>query len=90
MKRNQFTYCTFGMDPCSRSELQRYIPMLLRRVFVPLGLQHLQRLDQLLAGLARLNHGIDESAIGGNVGIGEAVAEFFDLLLRERLRDSPH
>ena len=66
------------------SYLQRNIPMLLRRVLVPLGLQHLQRLDQLLARLARLDHGIHESAVGGHVGIRQAVAEFFDLLLANR------
>ena len=38
--------------------------MLLRRVFVALGFQLLQRLDQLLAGLV----GLDD---GGDVGIGE-------------------
>ena len=59
--------------------LERYIPVLLGRVFVPLGFQHLQRLDQLFACLARLDDSIHESAVGGDVGVGEAVAEFLDL-----------
>src|ERR1700692_132723 len=61
--------------------LQRDIPVLLSRVLVALVLQHVQRLDELLARLSRLNHRIDKSAIGGHVRIGQAVAEFFDLLL---------
>src|SRR5437016_5544281 len=30
-RRNRFTFCTFGTDPCVHSDLQRDIPMLLRR-----------------------------------------------------------
>ena len=58
--------------------------MLLRRVLIPLGPEHLQRLDQLLAGLARLDDRIDESTIGGYVGVCQALAELFDLLLANR------
>src|SRR5208283_3568109 len=60
---------------------QRNIPMLLRRILIPLRLQHLQRLNQLPARFSRLNHRIHKSAIGGHVGVGKGVAEFFDLLL---------
>src|SRR4029434_1823303 len=60
---------------------QRYIPMFLRWVLVPLVLQHFQRLDKLLAGLARLDHGIHETAICGDIRVREAVTEFFDFRL---------
>ena len=60
--------------------------MLLRRVLVALGLQHLQCLDQLLAGFARLDDGVDIPALGGDVGIGEALAKLFDLLSGVQLR----
>jgi plasmid stabilization system protein ParE len=45
MKRDRSTFCMYGMDRCSRSDLQRNIPMLLGRVLVPLILQHGQRLN---------------------------------------------
>src|SRR5581483_9241490 len=60
--------------------LQRYIPVLLRRILVPLGLQHLQRLDQFLPRLPRLNDSIQESPIGRHIRIGKAVAKLFNLL----------
>src|SRR3954468_9672072 len=37
----------------SALSLKRYIPMLLWRILVALALQHLQRIDQLFARLAR-------------------------------------
>ena len=61
--------------------LQRYIPMLLRRVLVALGLQHGQRLDQLFARFTGLDDGVHEAAVGDHVGIGKAVAELFDFSL---------
>ena len=41
--------------------LQRYIPMLLRRIHIPLILQHLQRVDQPRAGFMRLDDGVEET-----------------------------
>src|SRR2546423_5975371 len=62
---------------------QRYIPMLLRRIFVALGFEHFQRLDQLLAGVAGLDDGVHETALGCDVRTSKAVAEFFDLLFSQ-------
>jgi hypothetical protein len=47
--------------------------MLLRRILIPLGSQHFQSLDQLLAGIAGLDDRVHEAAFGGDVGVGEAV-----------------
>ena len=58
--------------------------MLLRWILVALSLQHLQRLNQFLARLTRLDDCIYESAIGSHVGIRQPLAEFFDLLLANR------
>jgi hypothetical protein len=55
--------------------------MLFRRALVSLGFEHLQGLDKLLPRLVRLDYGIHVSSLGGDVGVGEAVAEFFDFLL---------
>src|ERR1700733_7172228 len=63
------------------NRLKRNIAMLLRRIFVAFGFEHLQGLDQLLARLAGLDDGVDEAPVGCNIGIGEALAKFFDLLL---------
>src|SRR6266446_2835344 len=64
--------------------LQRYVPMLLKRILIPLSLQHRQRLDQLLASLARLNDGIHESTISRHVGVRQPLAKFFNLFLPNR------
>src|SRR5579859_2122586 len=60
--------------------LQRNIPMLLRRVFVALAIEHLERLDQFFAGLSWADYRINVASLGGYIRIGEAVAEFFGLL----------
>src|SRR5258708_24242009 len=67
------------------SYLQRNIPMLLRRILIPLSLQHSQRLDQLLASLSRLDYCIHKSAIRRHVGISQPLAKFFNLFLANRL-----
>src|SRR5450432_31610 len=77
------TSVLFVASYCKCVVLQRNIPMLLRRILVSLGLQHLQGLNQFLAGLARLDDGVHVATIGGDVGIGEAFAEFFDLSLAD-------
>src|SRR5215470_882988 len=46
---------------------KRYIPMLLRRILVSLGVQHLQRLDQPLARLSWLNDGIHISPLSRDI-----------------------
>jgi len=61
--------------------LQRNIPMLLRRVLVALGLEHLQGVNQLLAGVLGTDYGVNIAMLGGHVRIGKALAEFFYLLL---------
>src|SRR5258708_14242385 len=66
------------------SALQRNIPMLLRRILIPLSLQHSQRLDQLLTRLARLDNCIHKSAISRHVGIRQPLAKFFNLFLANR------
>jgi hypothetical protein len=55
--------------------------MLLRRVLVALGFEHFERLNQLLARFSGLDDGVHVSALGGYVGVGEAVGELFDFLL---------
>ena len=55
--------------------------MLLRRIFVALVLEHLQRVNQFLARLLRTNHSVDVAALGGNVRAGKAVAKFFNLFI---------
>ena len=62
--------CAMPNDRIQYLTLQRYIPMLLSRVLVALGLQHLQRLDQLLARLSRLDDGIKKAAFRSHIGIG--------------------
>ena len=54
--------------------------MLLRRILIPLRLQHGQRLDQLLPRLPRLDDCIHKAAVRGHIRVGEAFAEFVDLL----------
>src|SRR5207237_1290640 len=57
--------------------LQRNISVLLRRILVALGLQHLQPVDEPFARLARLDHSINIAALGSDVRIGKALAELF-------------
>src|SRR5581483_742075 len=64
---------------------QRYVPMLLWRVLVALGFAHFERLNQLFGRIAGLDHSVHISTFGCNIWIGEAVAEFFDLLFSELL-----
>src|SRR5258707_15877372 len=65
----------------SAARSERNIPMLLRRGFVALGLEHLQCVAQLFARFARLDDGVHVAALGGHARIGKALAKFFDLLL---------
>ena len=62
-------YVQFG-SPC----LQRDVAVLLGRIGVALGGQHLQGLDQAQARAGRLDHVVDVALPGGAVGIGEQVA----------------
>ena len=41
--------------------------MFARRVLVAFVFEELQRADQLLAGEARLNHFVNETALGGDI-----------------------
>src|SRR5436305_13998085 len=53
--------------------LQRYVSVLLWRVFVTLGFKHFERLDQLLTCLTWLDDGINVSALRSNIGIGHTL-----------------
>jgi len=61
--------------------------VLLGRVLVALGLEHLERVDQALAGLARLDDGVHVAALGRDVGVGELVLELQDDLSTETTRE---
>src|SRR5579864_4191083 len=60
--------------------LQRNVSVLLARHRVYLIRQHAQRADDLGPGFARLDHVVDETALGGDERIGEPLAKLFDLL----------
>ena len=60
------------------SQLERDIPVLLRRVGVALVLEHFQRIDQARAGFARLDDIVDVTALGRNIRIGEFLAVLGD------------
>ena len=53
--------------------------MLLGRVPIALGVERLQRSDQLGAGLPWQDDFVDEPALRGHIGIGELFAVFLDL-----------
>src|SRR5450432_3601415 len=54
----------FGHRPSPMRLSKRYVPVLLRRILVPLSFQHFQSLDQLLARVAGLDDRVDVSAVG--------------------------
>ena len=54
--------------------------MLLARHRIHLVFQHAQGADHARAGLARLDDIVHVSALGGDERVGEALAEFVDLL----------
>jgi hypothetical protein len=60
---------SFGESGNASEQLQRYIPMLLRRIFAALGFQHRQRLNQLLSRLVGLDDGVDEATVRATVSI---------------------
>jgi hypothetical protein len=55
--------------------------MLLWRIFIPLGLKHLQRINDSFARVSGLDHGIHVAAFSGNVGVGKTCAKFVDLFI---------
>ncbi len=61
------------------SPLQWDIPMLLRRIFVALALQHIQRSNQPAARFVGSNHRIHISPFSGNIRIRKLLAELMDL-----------
>src|SRR5579864_513223 len=71
--------------PGFKFNLQRDVSVFLGWVFVALGVQHFEGVDQLLAGLAGLDDGVHESALGGDVGISKSLAKFFDLFFANQL-----
>src|SRR5439155_1449420 len=75
--RTKFPLQLEGRSPRS---LQRNISVLLGRIHVALGFEHPERGDEFGAGVAGLDHVVDGAAPGGNLRVGEAVAERLDLL----------
>ena len=61
------------------SPLQWDIPMLLRRIFIALALQHIQRSNQPAARFVGSNHRVHISPFSGNIRIRELLAEFVNL-----------
>ena len=60
--------------------LKRDVSVLPGRILIALGVEHLQRLNNAAASVARANDRIDITAFSRNVGIGEALAKLLDLL----------
>src|SRR4051794_13261825 len=69
-----------GSGFMSCSVLQRDQAVLLLRPQLALGLEVLQGLGQVFAGVGRLDHVIDEAAAGRDVGRREGGAILFDKL----------
>src|ERR1019366_8126779 len=67
-------------DQRRRRRLQRNVAMFLTRRGVHLVLQHAKRADHARAGFARLDHIVDEAALGGDERVGETLAKLFGLL----------
>src|SRR5437660_11956805 len=72
---------------CILPGLQRNVSMLFGRIFVTLGLEHLQGVNDSLAGIAWTDHAVNISSLRGDIRIGKAVTKFFDLLLAGRVHD---
>src|SRR5262249_26028890 len=53
---------------------QRNIPVLLRRIAVALGVEHLERLDEAPPGVPRLDDLVHVAALRRHEGIGELLA----------------
>ena len=70
-------FCSLLIANCRFS--QRYVPVLLGRILGAFVLQHLERLNQLAARIARTNHRVEIAALGRDIRIGEAFAELLDL-----------
>src|SRR3954466_5752566 len=68
-------------------QLQWDVSVLLGWVLVALGVEHLQRIDQLLAGVARSEDRIYISLFRGDVRIGESVADRVGLFFAQRRDD---
>src|SRR5262249_3366669 len=78
-QRPSCSNCTASRDNAAVSE--RNVAMLLGRIGVALVLEHVERGDQLLARVARLDHLVDVAAAGGDVGIGKRLLIVRDQLL---------
>src|SRR5438132_10601008 len=78
IRNRRSPYNIFRSSTSRRSE--RNIPVLLRGVLVAFAVQVLERGNQLPAGLARLDHFVDEAAARRDVGVGEFGAELGNLL----------
>src|ERR1700730_14754658 len=79
------TFAADHIQPFRRSsidnELKRDIAVLFLRVGVAFVFERAQGGDQPRARLSRLDHGIDVTALRGDIRIGEARAKLRDLLL---------
>ena len=65
--------------------LQRDIAVFFLGVRVALGFERAQGGDEFRARLRRLDDGVDVAALGGDVGIGEALAELGDFFAAQAL-----
>src|ERR1700686_4968096 len=63
---------------CMAKQLERDVAVLLRRIFVAFAFEHFEGVDDFLASVARADHGVYIAAFGGDVGVGEAIAELLD------------
>ena len=63
--------------------------MLLRRILIALGIEHLQTIDQLLARFSRTNHGVHVTTLCRDIGISKTFAELLYLLTALALENLP-
>ena len=59
--------------------LKRYVSVLTGWIFIALGVEHLERLNDAAASVARANDGIDITAFSRNVRIRKALTKLLDL-----------
>src|SRR4051812_5604076 len=69
------------------NQLQRNVSVLLGRVLVTLGVEHLQRINQFFAGLARADDCVHVALFRSDIRIGESVTELVRLFFAKRSDD---
>src|SRR5579859_6081243 len=63
-----------------KSALQGDVAVLFARHGIDFRFEHAERADHARAGFVRLDDIVDEAALGGDEGVGEALTELFGLL----------